>query len=92
MIVEKAVKMAKLMNIPILGLVENMSYYVCPDCNRKHSIFGESHVEETAESFSIPAFARLPIDPSLANLVDLGKVEAYETAELDNLFQAITQL
>ncbi len=77
MIVEKAVKMARLMNIPILGIVENMSYYTCPDCGKKHSIFGESHIENTAKDFDIPAFAKLPIDPELARLVDQGNVEKY---------------
>jgi Mrp family chromosome partitioning ATPase len=89
MIVEKAVKMAKLMNIPILGLVENMSYFVCPDCKQEHSIFGESHVAETAKEFDIPAFARLPIDPSLASLVDGGKVEEYDAAPLETIFNSI---
>ena len=89
MIVEKAVKMARLMNIPILGLVENMSYFTCPDCGKEHSVFGESHVEETAKAFDIPAFARLPIDPSLAKLVDAGHVEQVPTAKLNDLVNAI---
>ena len=89
MIVEKAVKMARLMNIPILGLVENMSYYTCPDCGKEHSIFGESHVEETAKAFEIPAFAKLPIDPALAKLVDAGKVEQYPVSALNQLVDAI---
>ncbi|MBR7165388.1 MAG: Mrp/NBP35 family ATP-binding protein [Clostridia bacterium] len=89
MIVEKAVKMARLMNVPILGLVENMSYYVCPDCGKDHAIFGESHVEELAKEFEIPAFAKLPIDPTLAGLVDRGMVEAYDTEPLADLFRSI---
>ena len=89
MIVEKAVKMARLMNIPILGLVENMSYYTCPDCGKEHSIFGESHVEETAKAFEIPAFAKLPIDPALAKLVDAGKVEQYPVSALNKLVDTI---
>ncbi len=91
MIVEKAVKMARLMNIPILGLVENMSYYVCPDCGKQHSIFGESRVKETAERFGIPAFAQLPIDPTLAALVDRGLVEGYDTSALDAIYKKITE-
>ena len=91
MIVEKAVKMAKLMNVPILGLVENMSYYVCPDCGKEHAIFGESHVEETAKQFGIPAFARLPIDPILAGLVDRGMVEAYDTEPLSEIFSKVSE-
>ena len=86
MIVEKAVKMARLMNVPILGLVENMSSYVCPDCGKEHAIFGVSRVEETAKAFDIPAFAKLPIDPTLAGLVDRGMVEAYDTEALSDLF------
>jgi len=89
MIVEKAVKMAKLMNIPILGLVENMSYFTCPDCGKQHSIYGESHVEELAERFGIPATARLPIDPALAAKVDAGLIEEYETDGLQSLIDSI---
>jgi len=89
MIVEKAVKMAKLMNIPILGLVENMSYFVCPECNKRHFIYGESHVEELAASFGIPSFARLPIDPNLAKTVDAGNIDEYDSPEIDSLLQEI---
>jgi len=89
MIVEKAVKMARLMNIPILGLVENMSYFVCPDCGKQHGVFGESNVEKTAKSFEIPAFAKLPIDPKLASLVDRGMVEAYPTDAIADLFSVL---
>ncbi len=89
MIVEKAVNMAKLMNIPILGLVENMSYYVCPDCGKDHAIFGQSRVEELAKEYNIPSFARLPIDPTLAQLVDRGMVEAYDTEPLETIFKTV---
>ena len=89
MIVEKAVKMARLMNVPILGIVENMSYFVCPDCGEKHGIFGESHIEETAKEFGIPAFARLPIDPSIAKTVDGGNIEAYETENLTEVLKSL---
>lgn len=75
MIVAKAVNMAKLMNIPILGIVENMSYYECPDCHRKEEIFGASKVESVAKEFGIPKFARLPIRPDLAKLCDEGMIE-----------------
>ncbi len=91
MIVEKAVKMARLMNIPILGLVENMSYFVCSECGKEHSIFGESHVEETAKAFQIPSFARLPMDPAIAKLVDVGMVEDVNTEALSDLFKKITE-
>ena len=76
MIVAKAVKMANLMKIPVLGIVENMSYFKCPDCGKEHAIFGESKVAAAAEEFGIPQTARLPIDPKIAALVDAGQVES----------------
>ena len=75
MIVEKAVNMAKLMNIPVLALVENMSYYKCPDCGKEHRIFGDSHIEELAKKHGIDIVCRLPINPELASAVDRGMVE-----------------
>ncbi len=75
MIVKKAYNMANLMNIPILGLVENMSYFECPDCGKKHSIFGESKIDEVAAEMGLPVLARLPINPATAKLVDQGAVE-----------------
>lgn len=75
MIVKKAYNMANLMNVPIIGLVENMSYFECPDCGKKHSIFGESKIEEVAEELGLPVLARLPINPKTAALVDKGAVE-----------------
>ena len=75
MIVEKAVKMAGMMNIPVLGVVENMSYYECPDCGKRHSIFGESHLEEIAAKHGITNLARIPIDPAIAAKCDAGKVQ-----------------
>ena len=75
MIVKKAYNMANLMNVPIIGLVENMSYFACPDCGKKHSIFGESKIDEVAKQLGLPVLARLPINPKTANLVDLGAVE-----------------
>lgn len=91
MIVEKAVKMAKMMNVPILGIVENMSYFVCPDCGKRHTIFGESHLEEIAAKFDIDALARLAIDPSLAKLVDFGKLEEYPDEPLKDFTVALNQ-
>ena len=91
MIVEKAVNMAKLMNVPILGLVENMSYFQCPDCGKKHAIFGESHVDEIAARFGIPAVARLPIDPELAKVCDQGLVELFEGDWMDELSDKIEE-
>ena len=78
MIVAKAVKMAQMMNVPILGIVENMSYFMCPDCGKKHSIFGESKIDEIAEKYNTEVLAKLPIDPELASSVDNGTVENFE--------------
>ncbi len=75
MIVKKAFNMAKMMNIPVLGLVENMSYTVCPDCGKKISVFGESKIEEVAKELDVPVLAKIPIDPNNASLVDKGAVE-----------------
>ena len=75
MIVKKAFNMAKMMNIPVLGLVENMSYVVCPDCDKKIHVFGESKLEEVAKELDVPVLARLPIDPATAALVDKGAIE-----------------
>ncbi|HKL99975.1 MAG TPA: Mrp/NBP35 family ATP-binding protein [Mobilitalea sp.] len=85
MIVTKAVKMAEMMNIPILGIVENMSYFKCPDCDSEHQIFGESHIEKIAEENKIPVFAKLPVDPKLAAACDKGMIELYESTYLDNI-------
>lgn len=75
MIVNKAYNMAKMMNVPIIGLVENMSYFECPDCKKKYNIFGESKIDEVAKELGVPVLARLPIDPKTASLVDKGAVE-----------------
>ena len=76
MIVSKAVNMANMMNIPVLGIVENMSYFKCPGCGKEHSIFGESKVEAIAGQFGIKVTAKLPIDPVIASMVDAGEVES----------------
>ena len=76
MIVEKAVRMAELMKIPVLGLVENMSYFKCPDCGKEYSIFGDSKVEALAKQYGIRNYARLPIDPVITAMVDAGEVES----------------
>ncbi|MBE5966057.1 MAG: Mrp/NBP35 family ATP-binding protein [Lachnospiraceae bacterium] len=92
MIVGKAVKMAKMMNIPILGLVENMSYYKCPDCGKEHSVFGESHIKEVAEQNDIPVYSKLPIDPKLSAACDKGMVELFEGDWIDAIADAIRKL
>ena len=90
-IVSKAVKMAQLMNIPVLALVENMSYIECPDCGKKISLFGESHVDEIAAKFEIPFVARIPIDPELAALCDAGRIEANQGRWLGELADEIAK-
>lgn len=92
MIVEKAVNMAKLMNIPILGLIENMSYAVCPDCGKPINIFGESKLEETARQYGIPALAKIPIDPKLTALVDKGIIELMENDYVKSAADALEGL
>jgi len=78
MIVAKAVRMAQLMNIPVLGIVENMSYLKCPDCGKEIPVFGQSHVEDVAKEYGLEVLARVPIDPALANLCDKGALELME--------------
>ncbi|MDF2486311.1 MAG: ATpase involved in chromosome partitioning [Herbinix sp.] len=92
MIVGKAVKMAQMMNIPILGLVENMSYFICPDCDKEYQIFGESHIEEIAAKHNIPLTAKLPINPKLASACDRGMIELYEGDWLDQLADRLEKL
>ncbi len=85
MIVAKAVRMAEMMNVPVLGLVENMSYFKCPDCGKEHAVFGESRVEAVAKEFGIEHFTRLPIDPVVAAMVDAGEVESVPGDQLAGL-------
>jgi len=89
MIVEKAVNMAKMMNIPILGLVENMSYVTCPDCGKKIEIFGASRAEEIAEKYSIPACSRLRMDPAIASAADRGEIFYVPVPEIDEVLSAV---
>lgn len=92
MIVAKAVRMAEMMNVPIIGIVENMSYYECPDCGKKHSIFGESSVNEVAKQYGIKNVARLPISSKLAGACDKGMIELYEGDWLDGITSEIEKL
>lgn len=78
MIVTKAVRMAEMLNVPVLGLVENYSFYRCPDCGKEHPVFGPSTIDQLGEELSLPVLAKLPIDPELARAVDEGRVEGYE--------------
>ncbi len=91
MIVEKAVRMAEMMNVPVLGIVENMSYYDCPDCGKRHSIFGESHLEQIAARHGIDNIARLPIDPAIAVACDQGKIELLDAPWLDEFAAKIAE-
>lgn len=88
MIVEKAVKMAKMMNVPVIGIVENMSYFTCPNCGEQHRIFGNSHVEEVAAKYEIPAIAELEMNPEIASLCDLGMIEGHNEDGLKTMVQA----
>lgn len=92
MIVAKAVNMANMMQIPVLGLVENYSYFQCPDCDKQHEIFGKSHIDEIALQYRLPVLARLPIDPSVAQKMDDGAAEQLPTADLQAAVEAILQL
>ena len=89
MIVEKAVNMANMMNVPILGLVENMSYYKCDDCGKEHKIFGESHIDEIAKKYNINVVAKLPIKPEIASAADAGTIEKVDTSDLADIIESI---
>ena len=91
MIVGKAVRMANMMQVPVLGLVENYSYFHCPDCGTKHAIFGESHLAETAHEYHLPVLAQLPIDPNVAKACDAGEAECLHCEELEPAIAAVMQ-
>ncbi len=92
MIVAKAVNMAKKMDIPIIGIVENMSYLTCPDCGKKINVFGESHIEEVAKEHGLKVLAKLPIDPKVAELVDAGKIEHLKEEWLEDAVSAVEKV
>lgn len=92
MIVAKAVSMAKMMNIPILGIVENMSYVKCPDCGREIAVFGESHAEEIAEKYDLKVLGRLPLDPQIARKCDAGLAEEIEMPWLEKAADAVQNI
>ena len=89
MVVEKAVNMARIMNVPVLGLVENMSYLSCPDCGKQIEVFGQSKAKWIAAEYGIPAIARMPLDPTIAKLADGGRIEDYDASALDDVFKEI---
>ena len=92
MIVEKAANMAEMMNIPVLGIIENMSYFKCNECGKEHRIFGESHLEEIADRSGISEIARLPIDPAIAAACDSGNIEELDVPWLDNTVDMLETL
>ena len=92
MIVEKAVNMAKMMNVPILGVVENMSYFKAPDTGKVYQIFGESHIEEVCAKMGIDFLTRLPIDPEVGAIVDQGRIEEVELEEMSPVVEKILGL
>lgn len=90
MIVEKAVNMAKMMDVPVLALVENMSYITCPDCGKEIHVFGESHIDEIAQNHGVKTVARMPIDPKLAAACDAGTIESFNGTCLDVVLEKLT--
>ncbi len=92
MIVEKAAKMAGLMDIPLLAFAENMAYFTCPDCGQDHKIFGESHIEDIASAYNVDTVARIPINNKLAAAVDAGAVELFEGEWVDNIADKLEKL
>ena len=92
MIVEKAVNMAKLMNVPVIGLVENMAYFKCPDCGKEHRIFGDSHIEQIAGEYGIGATASMPLDPAMAKACDAGRAGDITVDWLDGIVKEIKEI
>lgn len=92
MIVAKAVHMAKRLHVPILGIVENMSYFSCPDCQKRHFLFGESHIEQTAKAYDIDTCAQLPIEPAIAKACDNGDIESVTVAALAPVVDMLQKL
>ena len=92
MVVEKAVKMAEMMEVPIVGLVENMSYITCPDCGKRIDLFGKQSLESEAGELGVPVLGRLPLDPALPALADAGRMEAFQGDWLDAAAEAIEKL
>ena len=91
MIVAKAVNMARMMEIPVLGFVENYSYYQCPDCGKKTKVFGKSHLDAMSQQYNIPILARLPIDPTVAQMADMGCIEQVDLTAIEPAVRALTK-
>lgn len=89
MIVGKAIKMAEMMDVPVYGLIENMSYIECPDCGKKVSVFGESHIQEVANTYGLPVLAQMPINPAIASACDNGTIE---TVDVNYLNDAVNEI
>lgn len=89
MIVTKAVRMAEMMHIPVLGFVENYSYLECPDCGKRIKVFGEGHLDEVAQNLGLPVLARLPIDPKVAEAYDNGLMETIDTDPVNPVIEVI---
>ena len=89
MVVEKAVNMANMMHVPVLGLVENMSYLTCPDCGKKIEVFGQSKAKDIASAYAIPAIARMPLDAKISQLADAGRIEDYDGSALQDILTQI---
>ena len=92
MIVSKAVKMAEMMNIPVIGIIENMSYFKCPDCNKEHKIFGESHIEDIARKHGLDVLAKVPMDSRISASVDSGLIELIDGAWFDNILEILEKI
>ena len=91
LIVKKAIHMADDMNIPVIGLIENMSYFICPDCGKKHYIFGKSHLDDISKETNYPIISRMPINPTIASLIDQGKIEQIEENPLKDAIDIILE-
>ena len=91
MVVRKAAQMAQHMEIPILGLVENMSYFVCPDTGNRYDLFGLSHTEEMAAQLEVPFLGQLPINPEIATLCDAGRLEDYPAKAFETIAQRLVE-
>jgi Mrp family chromosome partitioning ATPase len=92
MIVGKAVKMAQMMNVPIIGIIENMSYVECPDCKKHIEVFGKSHVDEVAAKYQLPVLGKIPMTPVIAAASDAGDVEGLEGSWFDDAVRTVEEI